>query len=139
MEEVNRLYLWIGYILLSVAVFIVIITAIVNLGNNNAVYQNLISRDIAFIESSVLTSNGEVNLEYRYSDIEEEFQIETTEECEVKVSNIALDYQYEGYYCLNNDFIEKGKSVSSSLDPLIFELKNNKLTIYGDTSWLDIK
>ncbi|MBT4630888.1 hypothetical protein HOC06_01565, partial [Candidatus Woesearchaeota archaeon] len=53
MEEVNRMYLWIGYSLLSIAVFFIITMALVNLGNNNAVYQNLISRDVAFIESAI--------------------------------------------------------------------------------------
>ncbi|MBT3690856.1 hypothetical protein HOG16_01270 [Candidatus Woesearchaeota archaeon] len=139
MEEVNRMYLWIGYSLLSIAVFFIITMALVNLGNNNAVYQNLISRDVAFIESAILTSEGDLDLRYTYSKTEKEFKVETKSDCEVRVGSIASEYSYEGYYCLNNEFVDKGDSISSSLDPLIFELKGNKLLIYGDTSWLDIK
>ena len=139
MEEGNRLYLWIGYSLLSVVVFFIIAAALVNLGNNNAVYQNLISRDIALIESSILTSDGDLDLRYTYSKTEKEFRVETKSDCEVRVGSIASEYPYEGYYCLDNKFVDKEDSISSSLDPLIFELKDKKLLVYGDTSWLDIK
>ena len=119
MEEGNRLYLWIGYSLLSVVVFFIIAAALVNLGNNNAVYQNLISRDIALIESSILTSEGDLDLRYTYSKTEKEFRVETKSDCEVRVGSIASEYLYEGYYCLDNEFVDKGDSISSSLDPLI--------------------
>ncbi len=125
MEEANRLYLWIGYTGLAVAVFFVIGLALGNLGNNNAIYQDLIAIDTAFIESSILTSNDEVSLNYNYYDIEKEFRVEITGECEVRVSDIGRDYPYSGYYCLNNEFLDIRSSVSSSLDPLVFELKDD--------------
>jgi hypothetical protein len=140
MEEVNRLYLWMGYIGLAVAVFFIIIVALGNFGDNSSMYQNLIARDIAFIESSVLTSNDEVFLEYNYSNIEKEFKIEIREDCEVRVGDLVREYPYAGYYCLNNDFIIKRRSISSSLDSLIFELKNDILDFYGGfDKWLDTK
>ncbi len=140
MEEVNRLYLWLGYTGLALAVFFIIGLALSNLGDNNTLYKDLISRDIAFIESSVLSSNDEVYLEYNYSNIEKEFKVEITDECEVRVSDIAREYPYSSYYCLDNGFIDKRSSVTSSLDSLIFELRNDVLAFYGGFDlWLDSK
>ena len=126
-EEVDRLYLWIGYSLISLVVFAIIITSLVSLSTGDKAYQDLIFMVISLLSSGILSSNDNIVVEYS-SPTERELYFSLSDDCTVKIGPEETQFTYQEYYCLDNPEISKGDS-GIKVDNIKFELKDNILVV----------
>jgi hypothetical protein len=130
-EEVDRLYLWIGYSLISVVVFAIIITSLVSISTGDKAYQDLVARDVSLLTSGVLSSNDNLVVEYS-SPTERELYFSLSDDCVVKIGPEGTQFTYQEYYCLDNPEISKGDS-GIKVDNINFELKDKIYIIHFNT------
>ena len=125
MEEMVRIKYWIGYILLSVVVFLLIAGALFMFAGGDSVYQDKFALEIGLLENSMLTSNG--NLVINYFPLEKfgEYDLVLARNCEIRVSVKDKETPYRSFFCLDNKFIEK-QEMKENLGNLSFNLQNDR-------------
>ena len=128
MEEVNRLYLWIGYILLSLVVFSIILFALNDFANGDRVYTDKFSNEFSLINSAILTSNGNLIVEYLLEEKNKEYDLIIKSDCESVVNPSGRRGTYKSIYCLNNEFVKIIEN-KINLDKIRFEFKDDNFNM----------
>jgi len=128
MEESYRLYIWIGYTGLALAVFLLVGFILFNIGSGDRVYQEYYGKELGMIVSSALTSNGNLIIDYNLSDKKGDYDFYFIDNCETRISKTGTEVPYLSYSCLDNSFIEK-EEVGINLEMVRFRVDNGILTV----------
>jgi hypothetical protein len=128
MEEPYRLYIWIGYTGLALAVFLLVGFILFNIGSGDRVYEEYYVDEIGMITNSVLGSNGDLVVEYNISEKNGEFDLVFMDGCEFRISKKGTQVPYLSYFCLDNEFVGKQEE-RINLGHMRFKILNGNLIL----------
>ena len=128
MEEPYRMYIWLGYTGLALAVFLLVWFILFNIGGGDRVYEEYYVGDIGMVMNSVLSSNGDLTIDYNISEKKEKFDLVFMDNCEIRISKKGTVVPYLSYFCPDNKFINKQEE-RLNLDNIRFRLLNGNLVL----------
>jgi len=101
------MYIWLGYTGLALAVFLLVWFILFNIGSGERVYEEYYIDDIGMVMSSVLSSNGDLVVDYNVSEKNGDFDLVFMDNCEIRISKKGVTVPYLSYFCSDNKVISQ--------------------------------
>jgi hypothetical protein len=128
MEEPYRIYIWMGYTGLALAVFLLVWYILFSIGGGERIYEEYYVDDIGMVMNSVLSSNGDIIIDYNVDEKKGEFDLAFIDNCEIRISKNGMTVPYLSYFCPDNKFINQQEEMIN-LDSVRFKLINGNLVL----------
>jgi len=121
---------YIAYIFIAAMIFVALITFSFKAISNEGLYSEYLSREVALLEDTIISSKGDIYVYYKLNEnLEGNFDFVFDEDCSVGVSYEDLEGQ-DIFYC----------SLMKSIDPLKGQIqKTQELKIIKDGDKLELE
>ena len=113
---------------MSLSVFLIIGIVFVDTAEGKVAKKDLFARDGSLLLSSIMSSNGDLIVEYSLEEDERQFDLLLTEDCEIRIFDRDDKTTYKSYFCLDNKFIKKTRT-EVNLNKMKIMLKENILVL----------
>ena len=128
MEEPYRMYIWLGYTGLALAVFLLTWFILFNIGSGDRVYEEYFVDDVGMVMSSVLSSNGDLVVDYNISEKNGDFDLVFMDNCEIRISKKGTTVPYLSYLCPDIIAISHQEDIVN-LDHIRFRILSGSLIV----------